>query len=78
MNWDIIAGDWKQFQGKVQAQWGKLSKDQLDVIAGRRLELVGQIQESYGITVDEAEKQLSLFEARSDLLGKPKTFKRPS
>ncbi|MBX9848110.1 MAG: CsbD family protein [Rhodocyclaceae bacterium] len=67
MNWDIVAGDWKQFQGKIQAQWGKLTNDQLDVIAGKRTELLGEIQKSYGVSVDEAEKQLKVFEARGDL-----------
>jgi uncharacterized protein YjbJ (UPF0337 family) len=62
MNWDIVAGNWKQFKGTVKAQWGKLSDDHLDVIAGKRDQLVGKLQESYGITKDEAEKQIKLFE----------------
>lgn len=62
MNWDIVQGNWKQFNGKVKAQWGKLTDDQLDVIAGKRIELAGHIQEAYGITIDEAEKQIKHFE----------------
>ncbi len=62
MNWDIVEGNWKQFRGKVKAQWGKLTDDHLDVIAGKRVELVGKIQEAYGITKDEAEKQIKRFE----------------
>jgi len=62
MNWDIVAGNWKQFRGKVKAQWGNLTDDHLDVIAGKRDELVGMIQESYGITKDEAEQQIKDFE----------------
>lgn len=62
MNWDIVEGNWKQFKGKVQAQWGKLSDDNLDVIAGKRVELAGKIQEAYGITKDEAEEQIKRFE----------------
>ena len=57
--------NWKQFKGKVKAQWGKLSDDHLDVIAGKRDQLAGKIQESYGITKDEAEKQIKDFEARN-------------
>lgn len=63
MNWNIIEGNWKQFNGKVKAQWGKLSDDQLDVINGKRVELAGKIQEAYGITQDEVEKQIKAFEA---------------
>jgi len=36
MNWDRIEGNWKQIKGKAKAQWGKLTDDQLEVIAGRR------------------------------------------
>ena len=62
MNWDIVEGNWKQFKGKVKAQWGNLTDDQLDVIAGKRDQLAGKIQEAYGITKDEAEKQIKRFE----------------
>jgi len=62
MNWDIAEGNWKQFKGKVKAQWGKLTDDQLDVIAGKRIELAGKIQEAYGISKDEAERQIKQFE----------------
>jgi len=58
MNWDRIEGNWKQFSGKAQQQWGKLTNDDLDVVEGRRSELVGKIQERYGIAKDEAEKQV--------------------
>jgi uncharacterized protein YjbJ (UPF0337 family) len=51
-------------KGKVQAQWGKLTDDQLDIIAGRREQLSGKIQEVYGIQKDEAERQLSEWERR--------------
>lgn len=44
MNWDIIEGDWKQFKGKVKAQWGKLTDDRLDVIAGKRDQLKGKFR----------------------------------
>ena len=58
MNWDRIEGNWKQFRGKIQQQWGKLTNDDLDLVVGRRVELVGKIQERYGIAKDEAERQV--------------------
>jgi uncharacterized protein YjbJ (UPF0337 family) len=64
MNWDRIEGNWKQLKGKAKQQWGKLTDDQLDVVAGNRDELAGKIQESYGISKDEAEKQLDDFATR--------------
>lgn len=62
MNWDIVEGNWKQFKGKVRSRWGKLTDDQLELIAGKRIELAGKIQESYGVTKDEAEIQIKIFE----------------
>jgi len=64
MNWDRIEGNWKQFKGNVKQQWGKLTDDQLDVIGGKRQNLSGKIQEAYGITKDETEKQISEWQAR--------------
>ena len=61
MNWDRIEGNWKQFQGKFRQQWGKLTDDDLDVIGGKREELSGRIQEVYGISKDEAERQIDRF-----------------
>ena len=65
MNWDIAEGNWKQFKGKVQTQWGKLTDDHLDQIGGKRQELAGEIQEAYGVSKDEAEKQIKEFEERN-------------
>jgi uncharacterized protein YjbJ (UPF0337 family) len=44
MNWDQIAGNWKQFQGHVKEKWGKLTDtdDDLDVIEGKKDQLVGR------------------------------------
>src|SRR4029453_19344753 len=61
MNWDRIEGNWKQFTGKVKEQWGKLHDDDIYVIGGKRDQLVGKIQESYGIGKDEAEKQVDTW-----------------
>jgi uncharacterized protein YjbJ (UPF0337 family) len=64
MNWDRIEGNWKQFRGSALQQWGKLTDDQLDVVAGSRDLLLGRIQEAYGITKDETEKQLAEWQER--------------
>jgi uncharacterized protein YjbJ (UPF0337 family) len=64
MNNDTIEGNWKQFKGKVKEQWGKLTDDDFDVIAGKRDQLLGRIQERHGISRDEAETQVSDWEQR--------------
>jgi uncharacterized protein YjbJ (UPF0337 family) len=58
MNWDRIEGNWKEFKGKAQQQWGKLTSDDLDVIKGRRTELAGRLQQRYGYARDEAEREI--------------------
>lgn len=62
MNWDKVEGNWKQFRGKVQEQWGKLTDDELDKIEGNRDQLIGRIQERYGVARDEAERQVRDWE----------------
>lgn len=64
MNWDRIEGDWKQLKGNIKVRWGKLTDDQLDVIAGKRDIFAGKIQELYGISKEEVEKQLTEWQAR--------------
>ena len=66
MNDDTIAGNWKQFKGKVKEQWGKLTDDDLDVIDGKRDQMIGRVQERYGIARDEADRQVSDWETRSN------------
>ncbi len=58
MNWDQIAGNWKQVKGSARSKWGKLTDDDLEVAAGDRDHLVGRLQERYGIAKDDAERQV--------------------
>jgi uncharacterized protein YjbJ (UPF0337 family) len=58
MNSDQVAGQWKQAKGAIKAKWGKLTDDDLTVIEGNRDQLVGKIQERYGIAREEAQKQV--------------------
>jgi uncharacterized protein YjbJ (UPF0337 family) len=58
MNWDRVECNWKQFTGKVKEKWGKLTDDDLRVINGQQDQLVGRIQERYGVAKDEAQKQV--------------------
>ena len=66
MNEDTIKGDWAKIKGKVKEKWGKLTDDDLDVVAGRRDQLVGHIQKRYGIAKEVADAELKTWEqARS-------------
>ena len=65
MNSDVLKGKWMEMKGKVKEQWGKLTDDDLDVIAGKRDQLLGRIQQRHGIAKDEAERQVETFERRN-------------
>lgn len=66
INQDVLEGKWKQARGKVKQQWGKLTDNQLDQISGKSEELVGLLQESYGYSVERAQKEVDDFVRRLD------------
>jgi uncharacterized protein YjbJ (UPF0337 family) len=58
---NILEGKWKQLRGTVRTRWGELTDDDLDRIAGNRDRLAGVLQEKYGYTQMEAERQIDEF-----------------
>ena len=64
MNTQTIKGNWMQLKGEIRETWGKLTDDDMDVIAGQRDQLIGKIQERYGKTVDVIDREVQDFEAR--------------
>jgi uncharacterized protein YjbJ (UPF0337 family) len=62
MNIDRMQGSWKILEGRLRERWGKLTDDDLDIVRGRRDQLAGRIQRAYGLSQDEAEKQVKEFE----------------
>ncbi|RKQ61453.1 uncharacterized protein YjbJ (UPF0337 family) [Vogesella indigofera] len=62
MDWNRVAENWKEFRGKVKAEWRNLPDDCLDMIAGKRVALSGRLQEAYGISRNEAEQLIKRFE----------------
>jgi uncharacterized protein YjbJ (UPF0337 family) len=65
MNWDQIAGNWKQLKGRAKEQWARLTDDDLAFINGKRDQLVGRVQERYGMAKEEAERQVKDWEGRA-------------
>jgi uncharacterized protein YjbJ (UPF0337 family) len=61
MNWDQGEGKWKQYTGQIREKWGNLTDDDLHVIAGQRDELIGKIQERYGLAKEKAAKEVDSF-----------------
>lgn len=65
MNWDQIEGKWKEMTGKVQQQWGELTDNDIQEAKGDRRELAGKIQNRYGVTKEEAERQIDEWTAKT-------------
>ncbi|MAM63708.1 CsbD family protein [Maritimibacter sp. UBA3975] len=58
MNWDQVQGKWKQVKGDAQTKWGELTNDDLDQVDGDREKLEGLIQEKYGRSKEEAQREV--------------------
>jgi uncharacterized protein YjbJ (UPF0337 family) len=55
---DEIAGAWKQVRREIRKEWGKLTKDDVEQINGRRAVLAAKIQERYAIAREEANDEI--------------------
>jgi uncharacterized protein YjbJ (UPF0337 family) len=75
MNWDTIEGQWKQFKGSIREKWGKLTDDDIEQIAGNKDKFLGRLQERYGISRDQAERDLDAWRAHSIGTDTPRTRK---
>jgi uncharacterized protein YjbJ (UPF0337 family) len=63
VNSDTLKGKWKELKGAAKVRWGRLTDDDLDVIAGQADQLIGRLQQRYGIAQDEAQKQVDDWNA---------------
>jgi uncharacterized protein YjbJ (UPF0337 family) len=61
MNKDTLEGQWKQLSGKAKAAWGDLTDDDLTKVNGDAERLAGLIQERYGRTREEADREVKEF-----------------
>jgi uncharacterized protein YjbJ (UPF0337 family) len=61
MNADVFKGKWHQLKGEVKSQWGQLTDDDLDRVAGDAEKLVGRVQERYGYARDQAKREVDTF-----------------
>ena len=66
MNTDRLQGNWKQTKGSVKERWGKLTDDDLDVIAGKQDQLEGRLQQRYGYAKDQARKEIDDWYGRQN------------
>ena len=67
MNRDVLKGQWQQMKGKIRKQWGKLTDDDLDLIQGDREVLIGKLQERYGRTREQIEKEIKAWSKAEEI-----------
>jgi len=71
MGWNTVERNWKELKGKLKETWGDMTDDELDIIAGKREQLVGKIQTKYEIAREEAERQVNAFAHDCDAAKEP-------
>lgn len=64
MNWDQIEGKWKEMKGKARSSWGEFTDDEVDEIGGKREQLIGKLQQKYGMAREQAEKEADDWASR--------------
>lgn len=66
MNRDTMQGNFTQLKGKIKEQWGKLTDDEIDELEGKAEILAGKLQERYGLSREDAEREANEFRAEND------------
>jgi len=59
MNQATMKGKWNQMKGDAKKKWGNLTDDDLQQVEGDHDKLVGKIQERYGKSKEEAEREVN-------------------
>ena len=64
MQWSTIEERWREYVAAAKLQWGKLSEEQISRTRGNREFVTKRVQEAYGLTSSEAERQIADWQAR--------------
>ena len=64
MNWSTIENGWNDYKASAKQQWSKLSDEQIASTLGRREDLSTQVQRAYVVSKDDAERQISEWQAK--------------
>jgi uncharacterized protein YjbJ (UPF0337 family) len=82
MNWDQIEGQWKQLGSQVKSKWAKFTDDDVKNLGAKKDDLIGKIQERYGVLKDEAEHQVDQWlkdlKQHTDAISKDSAGDRPT
>ncbi len=61
MNWEQVQGHWKLLKGTVKQKWGDLTEEEIDIVEGKREELIGQLEVKYGYTKEKAAAEVDTW-----------------
>jgi uncharacterized protein YjbJ (UPF0337 family) len=61
MNSTELQRKWQRLKGEIRSQWGKLTDDDIERIAGNKDKLIGLVQERYGYVWDEARQMVDRY-----------------
>lgn len=64
MSWSAIQANWDRYKAAAKRRWDKLSEQQLQGTRGNREFLLKRVQEAYSITREDAERQISAWQAQ--------------
>ena len=64
MNRDILAGRWEQLKAQAKSQWAELTDDDIALVSAEKDNLIGRLQERYGLLRDDAERQINSWLSR--------------
>lgn len=56
-----LAGNWTILKGAARQRWGRLTRDEIEEIAGRHEKLAGKLQKVYGLDRAQAEAEVDAF-----------------
>jgi uncharacterized protein YjbJ (UPF0337 family) len=58
MDWDRLQVKWPVMRAQLRHRWGRLTEDDLDVIAGHRETFIGRVEERYSVDREEAQRRI--------------------
>lgn len=67
MDWERISANWPHWRDRARERWSRLTEVELTAVAGRREVLLARIQEVYGLSREEVERQLLNWERNLSL-----------
>jgi uncharacterized protein YjbJ (UPF0337 family) len=63
---DDLDGRWTRLKGKIRERWDKLTDDQIEQVQGRWGRLIGLLQDQYGGTREQVEREVQEFRRLHD------------